>query len=112
MNSTSPDEFRLGADRRPVEPAPLSDEVLYWPIIFAVGWPVLFVSLCFGPPLFVLLLAPSVLFLWTVSVVAAIYFAVARAYDRKWRRFWSIMAMPLTALVVGLSVYITVGLLQ
>lgn len=102
MSSTSPDEFRSGADASDM-PSANADRIVYWPIIHAIGWPVIFILVWSGPFKLLVIGAPLVLFLWAVSAAAALFVAAAHAYGRAWRRFLSIMIFPLITLVAGLN---------
>ncbi len=103
MSSINPDEFHRDSEGLSVELPAAADRIVYWPIINAVGWPLIFVLVWSGPLMLLVVGAPLVLLLWALLAVAVLFDAAMRAQARQWRGFLSIMVFPLITLVAVLN---------
>jgi hypothetical protein len=103
MSSINPDEFRRDSEGASVALSVAADRIVYWPIINAVGSPLIFVLVWSGPLMLLVVGAPLVLLLWVLLAVAVLFDAATRAQARQWRAFLSILIFPLITLVAALN---------
>lgn len=73
MSSINPDEFRRDSEGASVALSAAADRIVYWPIINAVGWPLIFVLVWSGPLMLLVVGAPLVLLLWVLLAVAVLF---------------------------------------